>query len=492
VLLATEALRAYCEQVGVAAGSPLFALFAGATGVGGVLVAHPPSPPFALPVQIDCRLEVVTEILALLNCSYALPLCLEDGPYRHDPASSNEVRAAQSPLRPCGPAASHTFRARTLSAGPDARQEQPQRPVVRVVGAQREARPARARALDRPVRAASQSRGPARCPCPTAPSLHPFLHPFLHPYILSASLFSLLTSLSNRLLPSLLVRYDTVFCQGHGRRDAIAWQAPCCAFRNTRRLSLPGPSTQAAAQPVQPAGRLRALGAVVHAAPVARAGVGAHPAGAPPNCAWCLPCAHPIVTLQRRSSYPVVLWCHRPPLSPPARPPQLTMVDALFTSTIFQPLLLQILLKLLNMWDEPEEVAPRPSPEHRAASTSQRAEVHGPGPSSSTSFGHAPSATGLASQVWPRVQAKGGDAAVALSGRGPYAGWRAAQEPSCISSALPRGHCRCGQAQATAQAARSAAFGGARRCCPPCRLPAAKDAHAGPRCHSRPRKPLRK
>ncbi|GLI61100.1 hypothetical protein VaNZ11_003381, partial [Volvox africanus] len=31
--------------------------------------------------QLGCRLRVVAEVLALLNCSYALPLCLEEGPY---------------------------------------------------------------------------------------------------------------------------------------------------------------------------------------------------------------------------------------------------------------------------------------------------------------------------------------------------------------------------------------------------------------------------
>ncbi|KAG2437227.1 hypothetical protein HXX76_005890 [Chlamydomonas incerta] len=45
VLLVADALRCYCEQS-------------------------------------DCRLGVVSEILALLNCSYALPLCLSEGPYR--------------------------------------------------------------------------------------------------------------------------------------------------------------------------------------------------------------------------------------------------------------------------------------------------------------------------------------------------------------------------------------------------------------------------
>ncbi|GIL95093.1 hypothetical protein Vretimale_1184 [Volvox reticuliferus] len=34
--------------------------------------------------QMGCRLRVVAEVLALLNCSYALPLCLEEGPYHTD------------------------------------------------------------------------------------------------------------------------------------------------------------------------------------------------------------------------------------------------------------------------------------------------------------------------------------------------------------------------------------------------------------------------
>ncbi|KXZ41581.1 hypothetical protein GPECTOR_380g178 [Gonium pectorale] len=45
VMLAADALRSYCDAM-------------------------------------DCRLSVVSEVLALLNCSYTLPLCLPEGPYR--------------------------------------------------------------------------------------------------------------------------------------------------------------------------------------------------------------------------------------------------------------------------------------------------------------------------------------------------------------------------------------------------------------------------
>ncbi|GLC41526.1 hypothetical protein PLESTM_001206000 [Pleodorina starrii] len=54
--------------------------------------------------EMDCELRVVAEVLALLNCSYALPLCLAEGPYhhhhrhRHSHHSSNKLeRAAPYP-----------------------------------------------------------------------------------------------------------------------------------------------------------------------------------------------------------------------------------------------------------------------------------------------------------------------------------------------------------------------------------------------------------
>ncbi|KAG2495890.1 hypothetical protein HYH03_006128 [Edaphochlamys debaryana] len=43
--------------------------------------------------QLDCRLSVTSEILALLNCSYALPLCLAEGPYRPNFAAMAETVA---------------------------------------------------------------------------------------------------------------------------------------------------------------------------------------------------------------------------------------------------------------------------------------------------------------------------------------------------------------------------------------------------------------
>ncbi|GIL58369.1 hypothetical protein Vafri_13411 [Volvox africanus] len=53
--------------------------------------------------QMGCRLRVVAEVLALLNCSYALPLCLEEGPYHTNSLTGTQRlhsyrRPASSPM----------------------------------------------------------------------------------------------------------------------------------------------------------------------------------------------------------------------------------------------------------------------------------------------------------------------------------------------------------------------------------------------------------